>query len=428
MSDGVRIVDILGGGAFATVVVVERPGVGLRALKVLRPDRLGDMDALYRFRDEARMLQRVDHPHVVHCHGLHRHGRRLVMELDYVDGAGLDELLASGDPHKLSVRQACELVAQVAEALRAVFEDPFDGAPLRIVHRDLKPANLVLDRHGIARVLDFGIAKGEFDDREAMSLYDVGGSMGFIAPERRDGGETPAVDVYALGVLLLLLVSGERLLLPMRSDRHTEAVAQRVEALELPESVAALAPLLRAMIAFEPSERPGMAEVVEATKQVAASAGGDDLASLAAHWVPRVQQERPKVAVAEHRRFPEVAFLEKASAPEAPAPGRAATRRELHRRLASVGWLKEVVAIAELRGAVEPPVDGPLLDRLDLARPSWWQVLSRPTQPEELEQLLLILGDRPSPATMVRAERLAQHPDERVRRAAALVLKRGESG
>jgi serine/threonine protein kinase len=429
LSDRLRIVEVLGGGAFATVVVVEHADGLRRACKVLRPDRVDDLDAVYRFRDEAHILQRVDHPHVVHCHGLHPHGRRLVMELDFVDGASLEELLGSGELHQLSPRAAAEVVAQAASALHAVFEHPFaDQPPLRIVHRDVRPANLLLGADGLVRVVDFGIAKGDFAEREALSLFDVGGSMGFIAPERKGGGDSPAVDVYALGVLWVWMLSGRQLLLPMRPERHREAVAERVDALQLShEGADETRALLRAMIDFDAEVRPSMGEVQDQARQLAARSDGEDLEEVARRWVRRVQADRPTVAVREHRRFDEVAFLEHTATGAAPRPGQREARRRLEQLLSTPDWLDAVRTVAELRGAAVPPIDGPLLRRLDRARPSWWRLVGRVTRPEEIEQLLLILADRPTEATLARARKLASHPDERVRRAATWVLQRGES-
>ena len=254
----------LGGGGFASVVVARTGSGERRALKVLHRSRCSDATSLGRFRDEARILERIRHPTVVGFHALHHYGDRLVMELDFVDGLPLDRVLGPA-PHRLDMADTLEIVRTIAEALWSAYADPWgeDGAPMHIVHRDVHPANIMLDRNGKVWVLDFGIAKGSFDGREAMSLNDVGGALGYIAPERKDGTAGPPVDVYALAAMVVHL-SGDRLLLPQRPARHDEVAAEVIER-------------------NDPSGRRG-----EAGLQGERSVGGDAPAGRAFQGVPGV--------------------------------------------------------------------------------------------------------------------------------------------
>jgi len=425
MSGHYEVLDVLGGGAFATVAVVRTPSGQRRAVKLLREHREGEVDAVSRFRDEARILQQLDHPHIVKGYGLRQWDGHLAMELEFVDGVALDRVLSSGGPRRLSPLQATELVGQAAEALWAAWAEPMGGGPaLRIVHRDVRPGNLILDRKGQIRVLDFGLAHGAFDGREAVSLYDVGGSIGFIAPERKDGEQGgPEVDVFALGVLLVLLMSGQQMLLPHREERHREVALKHVH--DLPIDPGVLRDLIASMLAYAPADRPGMDEVV-ATLRDQRPEGGMRLADLSEEWIQRVRSSSSGRDARHHPRFTEVRILERGEwvgQSTEPAP---VARRKLTALLADPSWIDNSARVAELRRAADPPIDGPLLALLDRVDPPWWRVFARPTSPREAETLLHILGDRPSASAVVRARRLAGHADGRVRKAAELVIDRGE--
>ena len=426
MSRAYRVVDVLGGGAFATVAVVRLPDGTERALKVLRPSREGEVDAVARFRDEARILQRLHHPNIVRGYGLRRFGEaHLAMELEYVDGLPLDDVMHRARIRRMSPRQACELVAQAADALWAAWAVPMgDEGPMRIVHRDVRPGNLMLDARGRVKVLDFGLAHGDFEQREAVSLLDVGGSMGFLAPERKEGERGgPAVDVYALGVLLVLLMNGERMLLPLRPRRHREVADEHVARLPLTDAEP-LRAMIRAMVRYDAEQRPPMDEVLAALG-AHCPPGGLSLADMAEEWVTAARRGRPPSKGREHPRFAELAFVEA----EAPVGESIASvpdaRRKLVELLGDPTWVEQSARVAELRRAADPPIDGPLLALLDRVDPPWWRVFARATTPREAETLLHILGDRPSSSAVRRAERLTHHADERVRRAAQLVIDRG---
>jgi hypothetical protein len=77
-----------------------------------------------------------------------------------------------------------------------------DDEPLRLLHRDLKPGNLQITQTGTVKVLDFGVARAEFDNREMMTTNNIGGTIGYIAPERLQGIDGPAGDIWSLGVVL----------------------------------------------------------------------------------------------------------------------------------------------------------------------------------------------------------------------------------
>ena len=423
MSSPYRVCDYLGGGAFATAVVVELPDGDRRALKVLRPGREGEVDAVSRFRDESHILELMRHPNIVEGYGLRRFGdSHLAMELEFVDGVPLDRIFENG-LRKMSPLQATELVAQVADALWCGYATIGPSGPLRIVHRDIRPGNLMLDRTGTIKVLDFGLARGDFEEREAVSLYDVGGSPGFIAPERKDGDSSgPEVDVYSLGVLLVLLITGQQMLLPHSPERHQEVAGEHVRQLPL-DGAEHVRELVARMLSHDPTARPGMQEVLTVLQEHPPE-GGLRLADMADDWVAGVKATRRRVKWREHHRFREISFVERMTPQAESTEPVDVARRKLTLMLGDAGWVKNSARVAELRRASDPPIDGPLLDRLDRVDPPWWRVFARATTVLEAETLLHILGDRPSLAAVERAQRLLKHGDERVRKAAQLVVDR----
>jgi len=148
------------------------------AVKLLRPDAVGDPEARARFRAEARNASRLSHPCVAQVYDYCEDGCPdvpfLVMEL--VDGPSLAEVLAAGS---LGPGRAMDLIAQVAVGLHAAHS-------AGLVHRDIKPGNLLITRDGQVKVTDFGIASVA----RGAALTSTGilvGTPGYLAPERVAG-------------------------------------------------------------------------------------------------------------------------------------------------------------------------------------------------------------------------------------------------
>jgi eukaryotic-like serine/threonine-protein kinase len=207
-----RIVSVLGQGGFGKVYRAQLEGAeGFRkdvALKLLKDGDIPD-EQLARFRDEARILGLVRDRAIVNVDPPTRLSGRLAVVMEYVDGVATNMLLKAS-PFPPSV--ALELVQEVCRVLDKVYDQAGpDGTPLHLLHRDLKPGNLQLTPSGEVKILDFGIAKAAFDGRESVT-QNISGTMGYMAPERFEGVESPAGDVYSLGVVLHVLVTGDKAL------------------------------------------------------------------------------------------------------------------------------------------------------------------------------------------------------------------------
>jgi serine/threonine-protein kinase len=164
------------------------------AIKVLGPD--ADDAFRARFADEARRAAAVVHPNVVTVFDDGRDGADAFMVMELVLGKTLREIIAERGP--LPAHEVARLIRQVAGALDAAHA-------AGVVHCDVKPANVIVDREGVAKLTDFGIARAA-RDRDEQELL---GTARYIAPERVEGGPVTArTDVYGLGLLAYELLTG----------------------------------------------------------------------------------------------------------------------------------------------------------------------------------------------------------------------------
>lgn len=207
---------LIGSGGMCKVYVATEKCVGRRVtVKVLRKRLRREPQIVQRFLNEARVVARFSHPHIVPVHGLGRLPRGgYFMVMDFVDGEDLARVCQRGP---IASDRAAAIVATVAEAIQHAHDRG-------VIHRDLKPGNVLVDRQGKVFVSDFGFAwlqsAGPQDDA-------IVGTAGFMAPEQIDprwGQIGPHTDVYGLGALLFMLVTGQ----PPFAGATTSEILERV--------------------------------------------------------------------------------------------------------------------------------------------------------------------------------------------------------
>ncbi len=195
---------LLGGAGFSRTVAIKR----------LHPHLAEDPEFLSTMIDEARLAARIHHPNVVPTLDVVSSDGELLLVMEYVRGEALSRLIkiesARGRVMPLPITSA--IVLGALHGLHAAHEATSDqGAALGIVHRDVSPQNILVGVDGLARVIDFGIAKAA--GRLQMTREGtVKGKIAYMAPEQLGGAEvTRSADVYAMGVVLWESLTGRRL-------------------------------------------------------------------------------------------------------------------------------------------------------------------------------------------------------------------------
>lgn len=171
------------------------------ALKVLTAGAKASVDALVRFRGEAELVAKLQHPHIVQIYDSGEYEGQQYLVLELVDGGSLEKHLG-GKPQ--DAREAAQTIETLARAVEVAHKEG-------IIHRDLKPANVLRSRSGALKITDFGLAK-QLDHSLGFSRTgDLRGTPQYMAPEQaaRDGGSvSTTTDVYALGAMLFEMLTG----------------------------------------------------------------------------------------------------------------------------------------------------------------------------------------------------------------------------
>lgn len=180
------------------------------AMKVLHADLAEDPSILKRFQREARALKKLTHPNIVQFYGLNQTSDFFFLLERYIDGATLKDILRN-KRGPLPLEEALIYFTSICAALGFAHHSG-------VVHCDIKPANVMVDRGGNIYLTDFGIARHA---ESTVTSFAGAGTPAYMAPEQiREEVVSPATDVYALGVMLFEMLTGQR---PFRgSERGTE--------------------------------------------------------------------------------------------------------------------------------------------------------------------------------------------------------------
>ena len=205
-----RLLELIGAGGMGAVYLCEHTLMKrLVALKVLPVEKLDDQSNLERFYREARAVAALDHPNIVRAYDIDQYEKLHFLVMEYVDGASLQEIIARYAMEKKAfdpVRTA-HYIAQAAVGMQHAHE-------LGMVHRDIKPGNVLLDRSGVIKVLDMGLAR--FFNKQQDSVtekYDekcVLGTADYLAPEQAVSNVVDVrADIYSLGGTFYFMLTGQ---------------------------------------------------------------------------------------------------------------------------------------------------------------------------------------------------------------------------
>ncbi len=227
-----RIVDDLGMGGMASVHLarLDRDGGFQKwaAVKKIHAHLIEDDSFVTMFLDEARVAASISHPNVAAVFDLGKDGDTYWIAMEYLHGEPLRDIMRKTEElgQLMPPEIACRIIADAAEGLHAAHElTGKNGEKLGLVHRDVTPHNLFVTYDGVTKVVDFGIAK--FSSRSSSTRAGtLKGKLAYMSPEQVAGeGIDRRTDIFALGVVLWEMTTGQRLF-RMDSDLDTLAKVQ----------------------------------------------------------------------------------------------------------------------------------------------------------------------------------------------------------
>lgn len=220
-----RILEQLGKGGMGEVFLAEDTRLQRKvALKILSRDLARDPDRRQRFELEARAAASLNHPNIVTIHSVEEENGQPFLTLEVVDGKTLNHLIPADG---LALDKLLQIAIPLADAVGAAHQRG-------ITHRDLKPANVMVTGDGRVKVLDFGLAKlrEELSQAQQASMPTqqaltgegaILGTVAYMAPEQAEGKTVdPRSDVFALGVLLYEMSTGQR---PFKGDNNVSVLS-----------------------------------------------------------------------------------------------------------------------------------------------------------------------------------------------------------
>jgi serine/threonine protein kinase len=192
----------LGAGGMGRVYKATGADGGAVAVKIVKDEMAGDEIFLKRFKREAEVAQRIEHPNVVSVIETGDHDGMPWAAQRFISGGSLEERLDRWGA--LDLHQVIAIFKQVAGGLDVLHENG-------LIHRDLKPGNILVDERGTPFIADFGLAKDHQNEGTVLTRPGQAlGSMDYMAPEQIRGEDVgPATDVYALACMLTELLTGK---------------------------------------------------------------------------------------------------------------------------------------------------------------------------------------------------------------------------
>ncbi len=254
------LLDEIGAGGMGCVYKAEhRRMKRIVALKMIAPAALRDVQAIRRFQREVQAAARLEHPNIVTAHDAGQAGETHFLVMQFVEGSDLSSLVKKQGP--LQIEKAVDYVRQAATGLAFAHAEG-------VVHRDIKPANLLLDKKGVVKILDLGLARLDSSIDALTSTEQMMGTVDFMSPEQASNSKTADArsDVYSLGCTLWYLLTGRRI---YDGDTALERVlAHREQPVpSLTKARADVPPTLDAvyarLVAKRPEARPTMEEVAQ---------------------------------------------------------------------------------------------------------------------------------------------------------------------
>ena len=265
------------------------------AIKVLSQNLLDDSQVVGRFKREMQLIGGLVHPNIVRALNAGEVDGTHYLAMEFVDGISLQKLVESVQATReglpvIPLGAACEAIRQVALGLQNVYE-------LKLVHRDIKPANLMLDHHGIVKILDLGLGKFAEEQRDDYhsSLTMAGmvlGTVDYISPEQCENSREADIrsDLYSLGCSLYFLLTGKPVYSGSRFDTLRKKlmghIVGEVPSLRqtIPDLPKGIETILQKVLAKDPTER--FQTPLEFAEALMPFASPDELWTLVENVIP----------------------------------------------------------------------------------------------------------------------------------------------
>ncbi len=199
--DNYRIVSVLGKGGMGIVYKAYDTKLDRYvAIKMLNADTFDKARFIERFKREAKNQAKLSHPNIVTVYGFIEYDDLLGIVMEYVEGESLENVLQMQD--RFNLYDVLYITKQILLGLGYAHSKGF-------VHRDIKPSNIILNREGIAKIMDFGISKSLFDDKDFTRPGAKIGTVYYMSPEQIKGGDvTNRSDIYSLGCTAYEMIVG----------------------------------------------------------------------------------------------------------------------------------------------------------------------------------------------------------------------------
>lgn len=218
-----RLIKRIGSGGMSIVYQAQDMSLGrLVAIKMLHESLTGDEGFLRRFQREAHAAANLSHPNIVTVHDIGQDGYKHYIVMEYVDGRTLKQIIRDykKQGQTMPISRALQLVVQICSGIGYAHRS-------NLVHCDVKPQNILVTRDDRVKVADFGIAQALSEATHYDQPSRVWGTPQYFSPEQAQGHPTsPASDVYAIGVVLYEMLTGE---LPFQADSHTALALKHIQ-------------------------------------------------------------------------------------------------------------------------------------------------------------------------------------------------------
>ena len=217
------ILQEVGRGAMGIVYkAMDRETSECVALKVLKPEILGDKLMLERFKNELRLTRKITHKNVCRIYEFTRISKGPCISMEFIEGETIRSLL--NRIGVFSLRSTFDIARQICSGLR-------EAHAQGVAHRDLKPENLMLDREGQIKIMDFGIAR-LFSGQAATTVGVIAGTPAYMAPEQVESRNVDQrADIYSLGLIVYELLTGKEV---FKADTPIAAAYKQVHEAPLP--------------------------------------------------------------------------------------------------------------------------------------------------------------------------------------------------